>query len=75
MCTPSSGRENLSALLVTHDISEAVSLADKIVVLSARPARVKNIYRVDIDKPTPLARREDPRFSKWFDTIWKEVSV
>lgn len=68
-------RENLSALLVTHDISEAVSLADKIVVLSARPARVKNIYRVDIDKPTPLARREDPRFSKWFDTIWKEVSV
>lgn len=68
-------RENLSALLVTHDISEAVSLADKIVVLSGRPARVKNVYAVDIDRPTPLARREDARFSKWFDTVWKEVSV
>ncbi len=68
-------KERLSALLVTHDISEAVSLADKIVVLSSRPARVKNVYSVDIDKPTPLSRREDPRFSHWFDVIWKEVSV
>ena len=68
-------KERLSALLVTHDISEAVSLADKIIVLSPRPARVKQIYAVDIDKPTPLARREDARFSAWFDRIWKEVSV
>lgn len=67
--------ENLTALLVTHDISEAVSMADKILVLSPRPATVKNIYTPDIDRPTPLKRRESPDFSRWFDTVWKEVSV
>lgn len=67
--------EGLTALLVTHDISEAVSMADKIIVLSARPAVIKHIYTLDIDRPTPLKRREAPEFSKWFDTIWKEVSV
>ena len=67
-------KENKTALLVTHDISEAVSLADRIIVLSNRPATVKNIYTIDIDK-TPLARREDDKFGKWFDKIWKEICV
>ena len=67
--------EHLTALLVTHDISEAVSMADKIIVLTPRPATVKNIYAPDIDRPTPLKRRESPKFSAWFDTIWKEVSI
>jgi len=65
--------QNITAVLVTHDISEAISMADRIVVLSARPARVKSIHTIDIDKPTPLGRREDPRFSKWFETILKEL--
>ncbi|MDR0426884.1 MAG: ABC transporter ATP-binding protein [Clostridiales bacterium] len=67
--------EKKTALLVTHDISEAVSLADRIVVLSARPATVKRIYTLDIDRPTPLKRREDPAFSGWFDKVWKEVGA
>lgn len=67
--------EKKTALLVTHDISEAVSLADRIIVLSARPAIVKSEFTLNLNASTPLARRESPDFSKWFDTIWKEVSV
>lgn len=67
--------ENKTAVLVTHDISEAISIADRIIVLSQRPATIKNIFKIDIDKPTPLERRESPEFSKWFDVVWKEVCV
>ncbi|MBR2967246.1 MAG: ABC transporter ATP-binding protein [Clostridia bacterium] len=67
--------EKKTALLVTHDISEAVSIADRIVVLSNRPASVKNTFMIDIDTATPLERRESSSFGRWFDTIWKEVSV
>ena len=67
--------EKKTALLVTHDISEAVSMADRIVVLTARPATVKTVFDIDIDAPTPLKKREHPSFSQWFDRIWKEVSL
>lgn len=67
--------EGKTAVLVTHDIAEAVSMADRIVVLTKRPATVKNIFSMDIDAPTPLKRRESPRFSYWFDTVWKEVTL
>ena len=67
--------EKKTAVLVTHDIAEAVSMADRIVVLTARPATVKTIFDIDIDAPTPLKRRENPRFSYWFDRVWKEVTL
>lgn len=67
--------EKKTAVLVTHDISEAVSMADKIVVLTKRPATVKAVFDIDIDADTPLKRRESPRFSEWFDRVWKEVSL
>lgn len=67
--------ENKTALLVTHDISEAVSMADRIVVLTKRPATVKTVFTIDIDAHTPLGRRESPKFSYWFDRVWKEVSL
>ena len=67
--------EHKTALLVTHDISEAVSMADRIVVLTKRPATVKTVFDIDITAPTPLARRESPRFSEWFDRVGKEVSL
>lgn len=68
-------QEKKTAVLVTHDISEAVSMSDRVVVLSPRPASVKNIFTMDINAPTPLKRREDPGFSAWFDKIWSEVCV
>ncbi len=66
--------EKKTAVLVTHDISEAISLADRIVILSERPAIIKNIYTVDIEG-NPLQRRESPKFAGWFDKVWKEVCV
>ena len=66
--------EGKTALLVTHDISEAVSLADKVIILSKRPATVKKIMQIDLTKyGTPLKRREAPEFRDLFDTIWKEI--
>ena len=65
--------EHKSTVLVTHDISEAISLSDRIVVLSARPATVKVTYPISLEG-TPLQRRENKEFGKWFDTIWKEFS-
>ena len=66
--------EKKTALLVTHDISEAVSLSDRVLVLSSRPAFVKHTFSIDIEG-TPLQRRENPKFSKYFDEIWKAVQV
>ena len=68
--------ENKTALLVTHDISEAISLADKIIVLTKRPATVKNEHQIDFDKSqTPITRREDKRFSLWFEKLWGELNI
>lgn len=65
--------EHKTAILVTHDISEAVSLSDKIIVLSARPATVKRIFPLDFESASPLERREHRNFSQWFDAVWREV--
>ncbi|MDE7395221.1 MAG: ABC transporter ATP-binding protein [Clostridiales bacterium] len=65
--------EQKTAVLVTHDIYEAISLADRIVVLSKRPATIKTIYSPGISG-TPLERRDDEAFMRWFDTIYKDVS-
>lgn len=64
--------EQKTAILVTHDISEAISMSDKIIVLTDRPAKVKSIFRPELNG-TPLERREQPEFSLWFEKIWKEL--
>lgn len=63
-------REKKTALLVTHDISEAISLADRIIVLTKRPATVKTIHETHFDPEiTPLERRESPDFSRQFEIL------
>ena len=63
-------RENKTALLVTHDISEALSMADRIIVLTKRPAKVLTIWESNLkDIPTPLARRESGQFGKAFELL------
>ncbi len=67
--------EGKTALLITHDISEAVSLADRVLVLTKRPAHVAFTHEMDFgDVKTPLSRREMPQFSGWFEKLWKELN-
>lgn len=65
-----------TALLVTHDISEAISMADKVVVLTSRPASVKSVIPIDIKIPdrTPMTSRNAPDFKIYFNQIWKELN-
>ena len=68
-------REHKTAILVTHDISEAVSMSDRVLVFSERPARLKSEHIIGLSQSdTPLERRNDPRFAGYFNTIWKELA-
>ncbi|MBR2341533.1 MAG: ABC transporter ATP-binding protein [Clostridia bacterium] len=66
--------ENKTALLITHDISEAISVADKIFVLSKRPAKILSEHVVSFPEDEPLKRRENKEFSKWFEILWEELN-
>ena len=70
--------EGKSAILVTHDISEGISMSDKVVVLSKRPATVKDIQYISLrenENLTPLESRKVPQFQTYFDIIWKEFDI
>jgi len=62
-----------TAILITHDLSEAVSVADRIIILSKRPGRIKGILPIPFSTPglSPLERRNDPEFSGYFNEVWK----
>ncbi|MBQ6728162.1 MAG: ABC transporter ATP-binding protein, partial [Clostridia bacterium] len=66
--------ERKTAILVTHDISEAIAMSDVIVVLTARPAKVKSVFVPNIEGDCPIRKRESPEFSLWFEKIWKELN-
>jgi len=70
-------KEKITAIMVTHDISEAISMADKVVVLNKRPARIKSIYKIEFDceNRNPINCRNNSKFSQYFDTLWKELDV
>jgi NitT/TauT family transport system ATP-binding protein len=70
-------REGKTAILVTHDIAESISMADRVVVLTKRPATIKNIHeiRLSCEHRTPLSCREAPEFRHYFNLIWKELDV
>ena len=67
--------EKKTALLITHDISEAISVADKIFVLSRRPAKVVASHVIEFVENEPLKRRENKAFSSWFEILWRELNV
>lgn len=66
--------EKKTAVLVTHDISEAISMSDIIIVLSARPAMVKSIYTPTLEGELPIKRRESKEFSYYFEKLWGELN-
>ena len=67
--------EKKTALLVTHDISEAIALSDKVVVLSARPARVVGEHEIDFGDGRPKKRRECSNFAAMFETLRRELGI
>lgn len=66
--------ENKTAILVTHDISEAIAMSDKVIVLTKRPGTIKNIINIDLDKSlNPIKRRNSPLFNAYFKLLWEEL--
>lgn len=68
-------RQQTTAVMVTHDISEAISLADRVIVLSRRPARIKREYAVELPLVSVIKRRQLPAFSALFNAIWGELDI
>jgi NitT/TauT family transport system ATP-binding protein len=69
-------KEKKTAILITHDISEAVSMADRIIVLSHRPGTVKRVIPINltVEDKTPFRSRSAPEFRDYFNLIWKELN-
>ncbi len=66
--------ENKTVIMITHDVGEACSVSDRVIVLSARPAKVKKVFKIDMnDKSTPINNRKCPEFAMYYDMVWKEI--
>lgn len=71
-------RENKTAIMITHDIAEAISMGDRVVILTKRPATIKDIVEVNLGSSndcTPMQKRESPEFRHLFNRIWKELDI
>jgi NitT/TauT family transport system ATP-binding protein len=73
-------RAGKTVILVTHDIGEAITMAERVIVISRRPGRIKSEYRIglatgDDARPTPLAMRSAPEFNVYFETVWAELDI
>ena len=69
-------KQKKPAILVTHDISEAISMADRVIVLTSRPAAISRIIPINlgIQNRTPISSRNAPVFKSYFNLIWKELN-
>lgn len=67
-------QEKKTALMVSHDINEAISMADKVIVLSNRPSIIKNVYEIKMEnKSTPSENRKNKKFNEYYNLIWKDL--
>lgn len=69
-------KEKKTAILISHDISEAISMSDRVIVLSSRPGTVKQVFDIhlSIENRTPFTSRSAPEFKDYFNMIWKELN-
>ena len=66
--------ESKTVIMVTHDIAEAISMSDKVVVLSKRPCRIKNIYSIELtNKSNPINNRKSKEFTYYYDLLWRDL--
>lgn len=67
-------KERKSAIMVTHDLAEAISMSDRVIILSKRPATIKKIEKIELTgASTPIENRKCKEFSSYYDLIWKEI--
>lgn len=67
-------KEQKTVIMVTHDLAEAISMADRIIVLTNRPAKVKTIFKINLsNKSTPINNRKCKEFTNYYEKIWKEI--
>ena len=65
--------EGKTVIMITHDIAEAISMSDRIIILSKRPAKIKKIYNIELEnKSNPTENRKNKDFMKYYEEIWKE---
>ena len=68
--------EEKTVIMVTHDIAEAISLSDKVIILSNRPAKIKKVLSINLtNKSTPINNRKCPEFNYYYELIWKEINI
>jgi NitT/TauT family transport system ATP-binding protein len=69
--------EGRAMLCITHDVEEAVSISDRVLVLTRRPTRIKSVYRIEIegDRSDMMAARDDPKFAAYVRGIWRDLDV
>lgn len=66
--------EKKSVIMITHDIAEAISLADRVIVLSKRPTTIKKVYEIKLtNKKNPIENRKAKEFSYYYDLLWKDL--
>ena len=69
-------KEKKTTIMITHDIAEAISMADRIIVLTNRPAKVKSIYTIEMEnKQNPINNRKQKEFQYYYDKIWKDIDI
>lgn len=69
-------KEKKTTIMITHDIAEAISMADRVIVLTSRPSTVKKIYNIKMtNASSPIGNRKCPEFSKYYDQIWKDIDI
>ena len=68
-------KENKTTIMVTHDVSEAVSMADIVIVLSNRPSTIISIYNMNYEKKNPIENRLNENFNYYCNKIWRDLNV
>lgn len=67
-------KEKKTVIMVTHDIAEAISMADRIIVLTKRPGTIKKTFNIDLtNKSNPIENRKTKEFAYYYDQIWKAI--
>ena len=69
--------EGKTAIMVTHDLGEAISTSDRIIVLTKRPANLKLDVKIEFKnkEATPFQRRKEPEYNEYFNLLWKEIDT